>query len=108
VLKYFVPGSRLISGGQKSLGTSSLALWPPIDLETATADSLLDAVELAKLKLEQERQKRLGIWGGQPPSYAEFPARAEIVLEGVIDPQETALEGPFGDHLGYFLRPLDQ
>jgi hypothetical protein len=52
----------------------------PIDLETATADNLLDAVKLAKLKLEQERQKRLGIWGGQPPSYSEFPARAEIIL----------------------------
>lgn len=30
------------------------------------------------------------------------PARAEIVLEGVIDPEETALEGPFGDHTGYY------
>ena len=29
------------------------------------------------------------------------PANAEIVLEGVIHPNETALEGPFGDHTGY-------
>ena len=30
------------------------------------------------------------------------PASAEIVLEGAIDPDETALEGPFGDHTGYY------
>lgn len=30
------------------------------------------------------------------------PASAEIVLEGYIDPQETALEGPYGDHTGYY------
>jgi len=32
----------------------------------------------------------------------EVPASAEIVLEGYIDPNETALEGPFGDHTGYY------
>ncbi len=30
------------------------------------------------------------------------PANAEIVLEGVLQPNETALEGPFGDHTGYY------
>jgi 4-hydroxy-3-polyprenylbenzoate decarboxylase len=30
------------------------------------------------------------------------PARAEIVLEGVIKPEEIALEGPYGDHTGYY------
>ncbi|MBS0288963.1 MAG: 4-hydroxy-3-polyprenylbenzoate decarboxylase [Proteobacteria bacterium] len=30
------------------------------------------------------------------------PASAEIILEGFIYPQETALEGPFGDHTGYY------
>lgn len=32
----------------------------------------------------------------------QVPARAEIVLEGHIHPGETALEGPFGDHTGYY------
>ncbi|MCX7896412.1 MAG: 4-hydroxy-3-polyprenylbenzoate decarboxylase [Rhodocyclaceae bacterium] len=32
----------------------------------------------------------------------QVPARAEIVLEGVIAPGEVALEGPFGDHTGYY------
>ncbi len=31
-----------------------------------------------------------------------IPARAEIVIEGHVHPGETALEGPFGDHTGYY------
>lgn len=34
--------------------------------------------------------------------HLHVPARSEIVLEGVIYPEETALEGPFGDHTGYY------
>ena len=30
------------------------------------------------------------------------PATAEIILEGFINPDETAIEGPFGDHTGYY------
>lgn len=32
----------------------------------------------------------------------QVPAGAEIVLEGAIYPNETALEGPYGDHTGYY------
>jgi len=32
----------------------------------------------------------------------QAPASAEIVLEGFIYPGETAKEGPFGDHTGYY------
>jgi 4-hydroxy-3-polyprenylbenzoate decarboxylase len=32
----------------------------------------------------------------------QVPASAEIVLEGSIRPGDTALEGPFGDHTGYY------
>jgi 4-hydroxy-3-polyprenylbenzoate decarboxylase len=35
-------------------------------------------------------------------SELQVPASAEIVLEGVIHPDETALEGPYGDHTGYY------
>ncbi len=31
-----------------------------------------------------------------------FPAHAEIVLEGFVSPDETALEGPFGEWTGYY------
>jgi len=32
----------------------------------------------------------------------QVPASAEIVLEGVIHPDDMAEEGPFGDHTGYY------
>ena len=32
----------------------------------------------------------------------QVPASAEIVLEGAIRPGDTAPEGPFGDHTGYY------
>jgi 4-hydroxy-3-polyprenylbenzoate decarboxylase len=32
----------------------------------------------------------------------QVPAGAEIVLEGAIHADDTALEGPFGDHTGYY------
>ncbi|HXQ48813.1 MAG TPA: menaquinone biosynthesis decarboxylase [Thermoplasmata archaeon] len=35
----------------------------------------------------------------------EVPAQAEIVLEGYVDPTERKVEGPFGDHTGYYSAP---
>jgi 4-hydroxy-3-polyprenylbenzoate decarboxylase len=32
----------------------------------------------------------------------EVPANSEIVLEGYIDPNDIRMEGPFGDHTGYY------
>lgn len=32
----------------------------------------------------------------------EYPSNSEIVLEGYVDPAETRMEGPFGDHTGYY------
>ena len=32
----------------------------------------------------------------------EVPATAEIVLEGYVDTSERRIEGPFGDHTGYY------
>jgi 4-hydroxybenzoate decarboxylase subunit C len=31
-----------------------------------------------------------------------FPAEAEFVLQGFVPPRERRLEGPFGDHYGYY------
>lgn len=36
---------------------------------------------------------------------AEVPANSEIVLEGYCEPGERRLEGPFGDHTGYYSLP---
>jgi 4-hydroxy-3-polyprenylbenzoate decarboxylase len=35
----------------------------------------------------------------------EVPAQAEFVLEGYVDPVERQVEGPFGDHTGYYSAP---
>src|ERR687885_147036 len=32
----------------------------------------------------------------------EVPANAEVVLEGYVSPNDLLLEGPFGDHTGYY------
>ncbi|MGH9922776.1 MAG: UbiD family decarboxylase, partial [Nitrososphaerales archaeon] len=32
----------------------------------------------------------------------DVPANAEIVLEGHVDPNDVRMEGPFGDHTGYY------
>ncbi|TLX99215.1 MAG: UbiD family decarboxylase, partial [Thaumarchaeota archaeon] len=32
----------------------------------------------------------------------EVPANSEIVLEGYVDPNDVRMEGPFGDHTGYY------
>jgi 4-hydroxy-3-polyprenylbenzoate decarboxylase len=32
----------------------------------------------------------------------EVPANSELVIEGYIDPGETRIEGPFGDHTGFY------
>ncbi len=37
-----------------------------------------------------------------PASHLQVPASAEIVLEGLIHPDDMALEGPFGDHTGHY------
>jgi len=35
----------------------------------------------------------------------EVPAYSQIVLEGYVEPYERRLEGPFGDHTGYYSLP---
>lgn len=46
-------------------------------------------------------KKRLDLVKGETVDL-EYPRNAEIVLEGYIDPSETRVEGPFGDHTGYY------
>jgi 4-hydroxy-3-polyprenylbenzoate decarboxylase len=35
----------------------------------------------------------------------EVPANSEIVFEGLVDPSKLEIEGPFGDHTGYYTPP---
>ena len=50
-----------------------------------------------------------GFLRGQPLDLApcrsvplSFPASSEIVIEGYVDPAETVMEGPFGNHTGFY------
>ncbi|MEO5365002.1 MAG: UbiD family decarboxylase [Magnetococcus sp. WYHC-3] len=47
------------------------------------------------------REERVAVVRGQTVDLP-IPATAEIVLEGEVDPNEKADEGPFGDHTGYY------
>ncbi len=50
-----------------------------------------------------------GLYGGEGVELVrcktldiEVPAQAEFILEGTITPGEELLDGPFGDHMGYY------
>jgi 4-hydroxy-3-polyprenylbenzoate decarboxylase len=47
------------------------------------------------------RGQRTHVWRSELTGL-DTPAGAEILLEGFIHPGDTALEGPFGDHTGYY------
>jgi len=53
-----------------------------------------------------------GLVGGDPIEMVrcvtcdlEVPAESEIVFEGYVDPEELRVEGPFGDHTGFYSLP---
>ena len=47
------------------------------------------------------RGERTRVWHSERTGL-DAPAGAEMLIEGVIHPGDTALEGPFGDHTGYY------
>lgn len=71
----------------------------PITIYSATAplpediDEMLFASFLRREGIELVKSTLYDIY---------VPAHAEIVLEGYVNPSELALEGPFGDHTGYY------
>lgn len=56
-------------------------------------DEIMLAGWLRKSRVEMVKCKTIDL---------EVPANAEIVLEGYLDVAEKRLEGPFGDHTGYY------
>jgi len=38
----------------------------------------------------------------QRPGFLPMPAQADFCITGIIDPEKTLPEGPFGDHFGYY------
>ena len=60
------------------------------DVEPAVGEEVVGApVELVKAKTVD----------------LEVPANAEIVLEGYVEKDDVGVEGPFGDHTGYYTPP---
>jgi 4-hydroxy-3-polyprenylbenzoate decarboxylase len=86
IKKEVIPAAIVLGGDPASMWCASAPLPPNID-EYLLAGYLRGApVEFVKC-LTQPLQ---------------VPARAEIVIEGYVDPNDHRPEGPFGDHTGYY------
>ena len=75
-----------LGGDPTTMWTGSLPLPPDMDEIAVSGVIRGEAVEMVKCVTVD----------------LEVPAQAEIVLEGYVVPGETRLEGPFGDHTGYY------
>ena len=74
-------------GGDPSIIYSATAPLPP------AVGEFIFAGFLRKKPLEVVQCKTVDV---------RVPAEAEFVLEGFVDPHERRVEGPFGDHTGYY------
>lgn len=74
-------------GGDPAITYAATAPMP------ADVDEMLFAGFLRKQPVEMVKCKTVDLM---------VPSDAEIVLEGYVDPTEERIEGPFGDHTGYY------
>ena len=77
----------IVLGGDPALTYSATAPLPP------GIDEMLFAGFLRKKPVKLVAATSVDL---------EVPEDAEIVIEGKIDPAERRMEGPFGDHTGYY------
>lgn len=77
----------IVLGGDPALTFSAISPLPP------GIDEMLFAGFLRRERVELVKAKTVDVM---------VPADAEIVIEGWVDPSERQLEGPFGDHTGYY------
>ncbi|MGE5610320.1 MAG: menaquinone biosynthesis decarboxylase [Bacillota bacterium] len=77
----------IVLGGESVLPYAASAPLPP------GIEEILFAGFLNGSGIEMVRCKTIDM---------EVPANAEIVIEGYVDPNEPLMEGPFGDHTGYY------
>jgi 4-hydroxy-3-polyprenylbenzoate decarboxylase len=78
-----------LGGDPATIWTGSVPLPPEVDEFLLAGFIREEGVELVKCRTVD----------------LEVPAHAEIVLEGYVVPGEERLEGPFGDHTGYYSPP---
>ncbi|MHB1001396.1 MAG: menaquinone biosynthesis decarboxylase [Armatimonadota bacterium] len=74
-------------GGDPALTFSASAPLPE------DIDEMIFAGFLRKSSVDMVKCKTIDI---------EVPADSEIIIEGYVDPLERRVEGPFGDHTGYY------
>ncbi len=77
----------IVLGGDPAVTFSAISPLPP------GIDELLFAGFLRRERVTMTKAKTVDMM---------VPADAEIVIEGYVDPAERRLEGPFGDHTGYY------
>lgn len=77
----------IVLGGDPALTYAATAPLPP------GIDEMLFAGFLRKAPVHLVKAKTVDL---------EVPEDAEIVIEGKLDPLELRMEGPFGDHTGYY------
>jgi 4-hydroxy-3-polyprenylbenzoate decarboxylase len=81
-----LPVAVALGGDPATIWTGSAPLPPDMDEMTVAGFIREEGVELVKARTVD----------------LLVPAQAEIVLEGYVVPGEERLEGPFGDHTGYY------
>lgn len=74
-------------GGDPAVTFSAISPLPP------GIDEILFAGFLRKQRVAMTKCKTIDV---------SVPADCEFVIEGYVDPTERQLEGPFGDHTGYY------
>lgn len=77
----------VVLGGDPVYSFTAISPLPP------GIDEMLFAGFLRRQNVETVKCKTVDVY---------VPADAEIVIEGYVDPTERRLEGPFGDHTGYY------
>ncbi|MBI3312862.1 MAG: menaquinone biosynthesis decarboxylase [Candidatus Omnitrophica bacterium] len=92
---------RLKKGSGKRLEVAAVLGADPITMFSAACplpsgmDELMMAGFMRKEPVELVKCKTIDL---------EVPAEAEIVLEGYVEEGDTRMEGPFGDHTGFYSR----
>lgn len=76
-----------------AIGTDPALLLATVAALPENIDEAMFAGFLRGARTEFTRARSLGI---------AVPAHAEFVLEGVVNPGERRMEGPFGDHFGHY------
>jgi 4-hydroxy-3-polyprenylbenzoate decarboxylase len=89
--KYKARGERMevavALGGSPAVTYASTAPLPP------DVDELIFAGFLNSRAVEVVKGKTVDLW---------VPAESDFVIEGYVDPEEEKVEGPFGDHTGFY------